>query len=331
MCRIKLNDLYFYFLAWMLIVLVVLGYVTGSFGFWVLFLVVASFCSLHYLFDSVATKKKVSVEIFLILVCVLFSLASIRYSSLGGVFVALNFLTSAIFAKSLASRFRRNSVNHDEVILRISQVSYYCFLFFLIYRFYDVGFNKYGANDIFAESSRNMVSGVLIFLQCFYSAARYFKDKKIVVFSPFLTLAVAVVCFGRSGIAVSFLIASCTVFFAISRFSMLSRFCFLAVGFSAIFYLGNSLWPFSVDLIESTNFTKGLESVRSDINYQYISSMGIVELFFGSPYSLSPVLVFFDENPHNSFIHGHHFMGLGYLIFVCYLLVRLVSCIFKLA
>jgi hypothetical protein len=100
-----------------------------------------------------------------------------------------------------------------------------------------------------------------------------------------------------------------------------ARFALMLSILAVFFYLISS-YGVVFDFIEtSTNLARGVESPRFQKMYEYISSQNLTEVVSGRHFELSPTIMQYGGNPHNSFILGHHYMGLPYLFLVAYVIL----------
>lgn len=187
------------------------------------------------------------------------------------------------------------------------------------------GFSPQNINEFYEGSSRNVVSAVGIYYLIIYSVSMIsLRDKSPVIFS-FIILVVCIICFGRAGIFFGFLVFSFSVFYNlfISSSNSKRNKLLLSVLAAAAFIVFSYVY-FS-DLLESllglTNFSKGVESPRSDMVRDYLQFLGFYEFLMGVDLKAIPIFNEYSGNPHNSYILGHSSYGFFYLLFIFLLIL----------
>ncbi|MFV5458430.1 hypothetical protein VXR09_15680 [Acinetobacter baumannii] len=246
---------------------------------------------------------------FTILVILLFSFSSL-FSRSYPYYYSSAILLYGVCSFIIASGFFRLR-NRAEFSL-----FFYCiYLIFLWFNFYKLGFfNPDGYDTIFNNSSRNIVSAFLLLITMFVGASYYIEEKKQPILIYIFTLVSSVILFGRSGIAISFLLL-CYAFYdnygkkIYWLLIFLPLFVFLYLKYSGVveYYL-----------MEETSFKYGLESPRKNMLNEYMS--GILyspqDLLWGRRYAdCCATVVQYGDNPHNSFIVGHARYGIFHTIF----------------
>ena len=81
-------------------------------------------------------------------------------------------------------------------------------------------------------------------------------------------------------------------------------------------YLGASLYEF---LLQETNLNKGIESPRTLMLEEYFDGFNIYHILFGRSFSGMQTISYYSSNPHNSYIMGHHYYGVFYVLLVLYI------------
>lgn len=194
----------------------------------------------------------------------------------------------------------------------------------VLYMAANSGFNIYFGDDIFLNSSRNIVSGYLILAILYYLFFCITLNKKISLLLIILFTVNCILLYGRTGISLSLIILAYSIFKVFNKTAI--AFVVLGVVFSF-----NIIYQF---IMNSTKFSSGLETGRSEIYYEYFHSITIKDIFFGrSINDCCSTIVSFAGNPHNSFIHGHMLHGIAHtilflLIFLTIVLTRKIDIIF---
>lgn len=283
--------------------------------------IVASILLSFFVFLSVGRLDKRFIAEFLIsILCVLFSFFSIRFGTLGGVYISLNIFLMLCLAVGVG----RVVAGSYRYLDRIRDGSLAILLFCYFYFLFKIVWSKYtGVTDpqYLELGSRNIASAILIFAQVFFTAINYLAREKVPILTPIVTFGFCVVFHGRTGVALSFL----WLFFSFYErwrgskiFTMVSLVSFGAL----IFFYFEGLASVVSD---STKFNHGLETIRFEMWREYISSLSIETFLLGQEFDVSPLIVFDGGgSPHNSYISGHHFMGAAYLLLVLFMLLRSV-------
>ena len=172
-------------------------------------------------------------------------------------------------------------------------------------------------NHIFAESSRNYVSAILIVYYIAYAALSFIENKKVSIFATVFLLLSCIILFGRTGIAVSGVLLLYAIYNNYgAKISIL--FTIFLTGLSSIIYYY---------AMEYTNFADGLDTPRTLMIREYISSISESEIIFGRNFfQCCETIVAFGPNPHNSFIQLHSLYGLyGISLSILVFLIVLIS------
>lgn len=199
-------------------------------------------------------------------------------------------------------------------------------------------------NNYFPSSSRNGISANLIFIQIFYSAAYYARHRRAPWLTPLVTFAICVLLYGRSGTMVSAGIVAVTClqnFRHMPARSTASAAVTAAVMSVLIFapylpaqiagidastyaqdhelaevavvHYGTTMTG-DVDLPSLSEFRMGLYTVRLKLLSAYAAGITPAEVITGRPLTDVPLMRHYGFNPHNSFIRGHAYFGLPYLL-----------------
>lgn len=198
------------------------------------------------------------------------------------------------------------------------KITYYICIFLNIYVFFIGSINGFSLDFgelIFKDRSRNIVSAVLILFYILYLNLSFFHNKKISIFLTIFLLINCVILFGRSGILIS------SVLFIFVLYKYFNRKVFL----SALFIFISIAFIFKFVILSymdtRTNFTSGLESPRKDLFNEYLYNISMEEIFFGrNIYDCCSEIVFMG-NPHNSFLLGHMYYGIGYILILIFIII----------
>lgn len=196
-----------------------------------------------------------------------------------------------------------------------SVIFYYIYMVFLWVNFLKLGFlDPDNYNEIFAHSSRNVVSAFLLIITILVGACYHADGKKQPLLVYILTFISSLILYGRSGIAIS-LILFCYAFYDNygKRVYWLALFIPLFALLFVNYYAGLEYY-----FTEESSFKNGLESPRQNMRDEYLNGIfySPQDLFFGRRYFDCCVTVMsYESNPHNSFIVGHARYGIFHTLF----------------
>lgn len=176
--------------------------------------------------------------------------------------------------------------------------------------------NLYDPNTIFVNSSRNLISVVLLYTSLLIYFQEYKMDKPFSLLPAILTLVFSIWAVGRSGILCSLLLFVLVVCRYLKRSNLYYRFFFFFI-FLLLFFLIMKLGVEVLDLFIRFE-ERGLsyeEDERSIMLNLYMSKLNLGTLFFGYNYFNDEQFSMWDFNVHNSFISFHALWGIGAIIF----------------
>lgn len=234
----------------------------------------------------------------------------------------------------VAFEYSKNNAN----ALQASRLLYFGFLAALCLLAPIKGVSPEAFNTYFPNSSRNGISAALIFLQVFYSAACFIRTGRAPSITPILTFAICVMLFGRSGIMVSAAIVAVTVaqnlraapvksiasaMVAGSVLITVTLFPMLPAELAAPPVAANEQMEAPsnglgdrVDDPALSEFRLGLYSIRSVMMAEYVQRLTPSTVLFGVPLTSVPWIAEYRGNAHNSFLRGHAYFGLPYLLLI---------------
>lgn len=204
---------------------------------------------------------------------------------------------------------------------KIASLIFILFSAFFVYKTYEFGlFNPDAYNSLLASGSRNIVATFLLFITVFLISTYQKEQGYIPVPYLVITFVFCVLLYGRTGIALSFLLL---LFFSYSRLRFAYKALLIVLSIAFLTYIANSLY---VLIMEKTNFAIGFESDRFDMYKEYLSDLNFYEIIFGQDYQeCCQTIVSFDNNPHNSFIDGHSKYGVVHTLLYLYIFARILS------
>ena len=177
-------------------------------------------------------------------------------------------------------------------------------------------------NELFPGSSRNIVGAMAVFIQIFYSASYYRLNKKLPQVFVWITLVIIFLAFGRSSIAAGVILLFAHIVFLGRRKVKTSVFIIMLI--TILISLSGAFMKAQEYIEYNTNFNKGIESSRSEIIKEYLSTTTGKKLVLGHPISDSQTALSLNGNPHNSYIRMHSYYGIVGVLFLCSVLMVLV-------
>ena len=189
--------------------------------------------------------------------------------------------------------------------------------------------------EVVPGTSTNGIPSYLIVFQIALSLSVFLDKKRLPVWSPVFTLAVAVIGLGRGSIIVAAAILFLSVFvdFFLKEMKPLSRLVivvfsvifFVVIVFVFRFYFDDEL--FFDELINGSKFSEGLlDPYRAEIFDEYVRKLDLFSIFFGADYSGTVIASRYDGNPHIAYVRTHAYFGLfGLLLVILSPLAILVS------
>jgi hypothetical protein len=188
------------------------------------------------------------------------------------------------------------------------------------------GLDDYPLESMIPGSSSNGITSYLVLLQVNYCIARFLYCRQVAWVTPFLTLAICVVGYGRGSLLAS--AAICLInFWQLLPSTRRLRIGLLVAGLALLLFSVAGGWTSLWTFVEGhTKLGGGVyDSARASIIEEYLSRMDVFSLFVGEAFDGTAIDTQFRGNPHNSFIRAHHIFGLPYLL----LFLLLPWCIFN--
>lgn len=206
------------------------------------------------------------------------------------------------------------------LVKKISLVSLLVFYVFFVLAMLIYGFSPDNINNYLVNSSRNVVSAIALFLQIMYSASYFRVNYKLPNVTPVITLILAIISFGRTGIALSaaLVLLSAIVYFwerkiAYKSFVLFVLFCFVLFSYQYYSYVEYFIFT-------NTSFKSGLETPRVEMIKDYFFNFDFFDFLLGRDLLSLPIISVYGGNPHNSFVYGHSLYGVFYFISMVWLL-----------
>lgn len=172
---------------------------------------------------------------------------------------------------------------------------------------------------IIEGASSNIVTGFLLILQSTYLVVRFRAGGTLPIMTAAITLYICVIAYGRASIIAAGAILAISIFFfvLVERIALkkvlLSFSLMLALFFLIVVYWGDA----TNYLLLYTKLGHGLmDENRSDIWELYVSRLDFFSLLLGADFTNTVIDLYYNGNPHSSFIRMHHLFGFPYLVAV---------------
>lgn len=250
--------------------------------------------------------KKKYFDFVLILLFILSLVVSIYNSDYRPLFLPIYLYYSYVFSEYLIE------------VEDFSKVVFYILLLYIVWFIISgisSGFSPSDINDYMIGRSRNSVSWFVICISIIYYASVLIENRKLDISCAFISFIICFICFGRSGLLISFLLLSLVCFLRLDQSSYIYKVLLILASFlvlCALFYYLDYIFEF---IETKTNFSKGIESPRSIINKEYLSNMDTSGIFWGYDPNKIDMVVTLDGNVHNSYIYFHSRSGFAMLFF----------------
>lgn len=205
----------------------------------------------------------------------------------------------------------------------LSRVLLISFYSFFIIQGIRLGFSPEAINSYISGGSRNLVGFIAIAFQVLYSIALYRGRGRYALITPLLTFVLCYLSYGRSGIAISLSIAIASIWFWVWARSFFWALC-IAISLTAVaFGLADLYQDTIIALAKRSSFNRfGLQSVRFEMLIGYLESIDPGALLIGYDFHLIEAIADHNNNPHNSFIRGHAYFGLPFLLMIGWMVLR---------
>ncbi|WP_313650357.1 hypothetical protein [Pseudomonas soli] len=210
-----------------------------------------------------------------------------------------------------------------EMVLMGLRCSFYAFFVLCITLFYLHRAEPEPFGAILEGASTNGIPSYFIVLQVVLSIVTYLVMGRLPLMTPLLTLVIAVLGIGRGSI----LAASAIVLISVV-FNFLQDLNYRRWG--GMFFWGGIVlcvlvvcginFDFLFNYVSSkTNLSRGLyDPARADMISDYLGQLSIISLFSGGGFEGTVISQLYGNNPHNSFIRAHSYMGLGVFLLIVF-------------
>lgn len=266
------------------------------------------------------TSYRLSKEIVLFAVLFLFSVSANMYfignSSISDIIYTVFYLGVFFLLadEALDERFLEASIYINCVIISV----------FLL----KAGFG----NPIFGEISNNYVSVLLLLPASVYYIRREHYLKTISVFPALAIFVTCLLATGRGGILASSLLLLSVVFYLLvlrkdwKHTKKHALFCLIVFSFAAIILAAIPALlngPMLKSIFQRFSKYGMYGTGRMDIWKEYFTTMGksTEYIFFGVKFSQLPMMSWYKNNLHNSFLNLHAYYGLFFVLYVIFLII----------
>ncbi|SFR44908.1 hypothetical protein SAMN04488070_1135 [Pseudidiomarina maritima] len=201
-------------------------------------------------------------------------------------------------------------------LLSVVKVAYvlYLLLIFLNLESLAVGVN--GINVIIDGASRNVVSGIAIYLFVFICLLSERAEAKINYFYPASLLSIALLANSRTALILSFVLTVMVFIYNTRNYRIRKLAFFCALLLVGLTTLSTEVW---YSYLSGTRLSEGLQSIRYEMWREYIQSIDFESFFIGVNLDRLPLISSFNNNPHNSYIYAHSMFGFAAFIWFLFL------------
>ena len=272
-----------------------------------IFLLMCAFIPLNFL--CLKGDLNFKLAIFSFVICVLLGMAGI----LG--YAELNTVATGILAGFNTLLLSINSCRKS--FIKYSLIFLYGFNLIILYLAFKNNFDPLFGNEIFFNKSRNYVSGTLALFSIYYLALCKRFEVQISLLVLLILLLNSILLYDRSGVLVAFLILLYGIYQKFGRIIFLGTLSIGIIFFSMIFLI----------LQDFTNFSEGLDTPRTLLLTEYLSSLGKnYYLIFGADLkNCCGVIQYYGYNPHNSFLMSHSIFGIVTIVPISIILWSILS------
>ncbi|WP_113921769.1 hypothetical protein [Alkalibaculum bacchi] len=188
------------------------------------------------------------------------------------------------------------------------------------------------ANNVFNIGSRNGLTFHSLFMLILYYISIVQNNKKVDIIPSFIGLLISLWATGRSGaLAFSFLFIVVILEYIKSdqrkKIKMYSKIVFIILIILLLLYLllnNNTMRTLFIEPLMKRFENEGFESPRSMMITGYIdeAKSNLLSFLFGAKYINIPIIHYFNNNPHNSFINMHAQFGMIVWLLNLFLIVK---------
>jgi hypothetical protein len=179
-------------------------------------------------------------------------------------------------------------------------------------------------SQILLDASRNVLSFNIFVNLVLLHFIEYTNNKKLSIIPTFLFLIISIWAKGRAGIICSILYFLYIIFnYFISNKNILYKLFLLIICLVVFYFFVKNI---SLDeyfyRLQNEGIDYGDDARYNMVSY-YLNKINLFTLITGYNYFNDSYFVFWNNNPHNSFIRLHSCIGLFFLPFVLFIFIRL--------
>lgn len=196
------------------------------------------------------------------------------------------------------------------------------FLITVIFIVYSLFVLKVSTNEIYQNLSRNHAGFVLTFWSVFLLFHLENTYSKVWIIIPLINLVIAFLLIGRTSIIVNFILLLIVYYY---KFKGKGAFPFII---AFMIFLGSLYYvvqQYGTILIMDTNLGKGLQTSRWELWREYLKNINLKSFFFGVDLTKLPMIHYYGDNPHNSFLKFHSRLGFGSVVFFSLYFISLIN------
>ena len=239
---------------------------------------------------------------------------------------ALLFSTVSFVSFLLAYWF---ACQDKKLVTRLSFLALLIFYVFFIVSMLRNGYLPNDVNNYFVATSRNYVAATALFFQIMYSGSYYRINRKLPQVTPIITCLIALVAYGRSGVALSAALLVITFVFNLWKSKVVYKIIFFAILVVFFYWFSQHAVLAEQFIYSNTNFKLGFDTPRLLMLKEYLVSLDFFKVLAGQDLAEIPIMIQYDNNPHNSLIYGHSLHGFFYIALIgWFLFVAIWSCFF---
>jgi len=311
---LKAKDIYAYIVIFLMAIYIVLSraYMGSDYIYYnAVFMLLGCFAGVYLKMIGVVGDDEAYISIILFAV-MLFILLS-KYFGGGDDFIAPFIIMLMIFGAYYMSRLLIY-LKYDDILLRFILILLVLYIIYCVI-IYDFGYYSY--DNIFNGSSRNVVSGWVIFLSVAIISIQYLKKGDVLLWPAVLSVLVSMLFTTRSSILFSLMML---LGVSLKKYKPIYVLVVVLVILIISIYGDVSL----MHIYENTKYyTDGLESGRYYAWARYIESIDFFALIFGKDLMFNQNAFYQSLNPHNSFIRLHSYFGvMPFVIFIIFMMAK---------
>lgn len=197
----------------------------------------------------------------------------------------------------------------------------YCCFVFIWFVFLRAGLNN--TLDNVLNASDNFVSVLLLFNAICLTIIVYLQNGKIIIIPSLMCLIVSLIATGRGGIICSFILFAGLLLVKIGSIKnrFIKKVSFFVMGITLLFSLSSIVILYeNAEALERIRDRGFQDNAREEIVTSYISSLDLSRIVIGYNYNNNSTIHSYNDNPHNSYIKLHAYLGFFFFLFICFII-----------